>query len=102
MTCHRLRRPDKSKQAPLIVRFTNRRVRAAVLGARKLLRDTKRAIYINEHLTKTANDIYITTRRLQKQNRIKQTWTNGGRVMIRLLDGKTRLIQSKGELASIT
>ena len=85
VTCHRLPRPDKSKQAPLIVRFTNRRVfRAVLLGARKLLCETKRAIYINKHLTKTANDIYITTRRLQKQNRIKQTWTIGGRVMIRL------------------
>ena len=99
--CHRLPKSHRSKHAPLIVRFTNRRIRATVLGARKQLRESKRDVFINEHLSKNATDIFAVTHRLRKSNRILQTWTNSGRVQVPLLDNKVITISSKGELRNI-
>ena len=86
--CHRLPRSSKSKHALLLVRFTNRRIRGTVLGVRKKLHESKKDIFVNEHLTKRANEIFAATRHLQNQNRIRQSWTSSGRVIVRLLDAR--------------
>ena len=98
--CHHLPRSEKSKHAPL-VRFANRCIHAKVLRARKLLHDSKRSIYINKHLTKNASDIYVETRRLQKEKKIQQRWTNGGPIIVKLLSKKVRTVTCKKELKSL-
>ena len=70
--CHRLPKSGRAKYAPLLIPFTNRKVRSRVLGVRKQLRETKE-IYVNEHLMKTASDIFTAARRLQKDRKIPQT-----------------------------
>ena len=99
--CHRLPKSARTKYAPLLIRFTNRKILSRVLGARKQLRETKKEVYINEHLTKTASDIFAADRRLQKDRKILQTWTTNGKVMVKLLDNKTRPIFSKSDLAHL-
>ena len=99
--CHRLPKSGSTKYTPLLIRFTNRKIRSRVLGARKQLRETKKKVYINEHLTKTASDIFAAARRLQKDRKILQTWTTNVKVMVKLLENKTRPIFSKSDLAHL-
>ena len=87
--CHRLPKSGRTKYAPLLIRFTNRKICARVLGARKQLRETKKEVYVNEHLTKTASDIFAAVGRLQKDRKILQTWTTNGKMMVKLLNNKT-------------
>ena len=75
--CHRLPRSARSKYAPLLVRFTNRRIRATALGVRKKPHESMKNIFVNEHLTKQANEIFASTRHLQ--NSIRSD--NPGRVL---------------------
>ena len=100
-TCHRLPKSARTKYAPQPIRFTNRKIRSRVLGARKQLRETKKEVYINEHLTKTTSDIFAAARRLQKDRKILQTWTTNRKVMVKLLDNKTKPIFSKSDLAHL-
>ena len=53
-----------------------------------------------QHLTKNASDVYAETRRHQKEKKIQQTWTNGGRVIVKLLNNKVRSVVCKEELKS--
>ena len=99
--CHRLPKSGRAMYAPLLIRFTDRKIRSRVLSARKQLRETKKEVYINEHLTKTASDIFAAARRLQKDRKILQTWTTNGKVMVKLLDNKTRPIFFKSDLAPL-
>lgn len=70
---------------PLVVGFTNRRIRDAVLGSRKLLRINidKSRIFINEHLTRINSMIFARARRLVKAHTIHSAWTAGGRVFLK-------------------
>ena len=100
--CHRLPRSAKSKHATLLVRFTNRRIRATVsrrpeeaswiqeghIRERAPYEARKRDLCGDSASTKTESDQTILT--------------SSGRVMVRLLDAKTREISSKGDLASLS
>jgi len=58
------------------VRFTNRRIKNHVYAARKTLktlkgtRGSKDAVFISEHLTKSASDLFYEVRQLLKQRKI--------------------------------
>jgi len=86
---HRLPRGKTDKFRPIIVRFTSRRIREDVYGARKNLRtlysgnDDEGPIFVNEHLTKTNAQIFAGTRQLLKKKKIHGTWTYGGNIFVR-------------------
>ena len=52
---HHLPKSGKANHAPLLVHFQNRKTRAQILDVIRQQRETKREVYINEHLTKTAS-----------------------------------------------
>lgn len=83
---HRLgRRSGQQNNTPLpiIVKFTNRKVRQNILAARKSLRTSAPGVYVNENLTTTDSEIHKRARALAKTNKISKTWTHNGIVMIR-------------------
>jgi len=80
-TAHRMKSGPKDMVRPIIVRFTNRRIRDEVYRARKLLKrnfthstqspNTSRntphdqqPIYISEHLTKPSSELFYLARKL--------------------------------------
>ena len=54
----------KRLPAPIIVRFTNRRIRDAIFSATKQLKDIRPSVYINEHLTSESAALFKQTRAL--------------------------------------
>lgn len=100
--CHRLKKLNqKAPFRPVIVRFTNRKARSAVLAAKKRLRQRQDCggIYINEHLTNAAGKLFATAREVLKNRKIGSAWTWNGRVYIKLLDEQTILnIKSAADL----
>lgn len=104
-TAHRLpRKSGSSGPKPLIVRFTNRRIRSLILKKKRQLKsDTSGRYFINEHLSPEANDIFEATRNLYKSKKIASTWTFNGHVYLkRLEDGpnaKPILIRLRSQLA---
>lgn len=105
--CHRLKKKPDGAPPPIIVRFVSRKVRAAVLGARNKLRvrnsDPSRPsrVYINEHLTVVASNIFAAARSLVNHKQIKQAWSFSGRIYIRTLDDNVKLITKKADLDTI-
>lgn len=67
----------------IVVRFANRRVRDSVFFARKKLKEMRSNLFINEHLTSDAAQLFKTTRRLQKEKKIHSCWTFNGVVFFR-------------------
>jgi len=107
-TAHRLpRKPGGSARGPrpMIVRFNNRNVRARVMAAKKILRqDSSCRIFINEHLTQSASELFAASRALQRIRKLSQTWTYNGRVYVRVTDGPSSrpiLIKSLQQLESL-
>lgn len=98
---HRLKAGPRDKVRPVIVRFTNRQTRNSVYHAKKLLKDSSRNIFISEHLTKKASDLFFEARKLLKDKKIYGTWTQGGQVFVRFSpDPATRatLVKSSTDL----
>jgi len=112
-TAHRLPRTTrvasgrvpKPGPRPLIVRFNNRKTRSRVMAARKLLRqDPNNRIYINEHLTKSASDLFAVARALKGESRLSRTWTFNGRVYVKIVDSPSSppvLVESEQHLRSL-
>ena len=103
--CHRLKKLHAVQHPPVIVRFTNRKARAAVLAARPS-RSIGNAsstvpVYINEHLTKRTSQLFAEARKVMKAKRINKTWTYNGRVVVKLRDETIRTINSLSELESL-
>lgn len=71
---HRMPKGKHDKMRPVMVRFTNRRIRDTVYRARRKLRGSN-AIYINEHLTKQNDELFLNCRQLKKQRKVHSTWT---------------------------
>jgi len=96
--CHRLPKPVKQQFPPVIVRFTNRKARAAVLAARKKLRGADCQVYINEHLTRSTATLFSHARKLVKDSKLSRAWTKNGQVMVRAPDGHTSRINTQDDL----
>ena len=80
---HRLKAGPKDKIRPIIVRFTNRKARIAVLRAKKSLKGSNDQIYISEHLTKAASDLFFKARNLLREGKIFGTWTQNGQIYVK-------------------
>lgn len=98
--CHVLKRKDKQKPAAVIMRFVNRKQKAAVLKQGWKLKGSN--VYINEHLTIKNSEIARNARLLKKQKKIQSTWTSNCKVFIKLLgtpeEAKTMWIKELHEL----
>ncbi len=83
--CHPLPR-SKARNTPntpaVILRFTNRKHKVALVKQRKQPKNT--SVYLNEHLSKKNADIAKRARFLRKQEKIQSTWTADCKVFIKL------------------
>lgn len=79
--CHPL--PTRTGRPPaIIMRFTNRKKKTALLKQGRKLKGTD--VFINEHLTRRNSDIARKARQLKKQGKIQHTWTNNCKIFIKL------------------
>lgn len=69
------------KHPAIIIRFVNRKDKAALLKQGRKLRGTN--VFINEHLTKQNADLARKARNLRKEGKIQSTWTNNCKVFIK-------------------
>ena len=69
---------------PIIVQFTNRRVRNAVYAAHKMLSQKLPNVYVNEHFVKSHTMLLREARQLVKAKQLQGAWTSNGIVYIRL------------------
>lgn len=101
---HRLPKGRADKYRPVIVRFANRRSRDVVYKARRELRNSRPVsspIYINEHLTKKADELFTACRRIWKNGAIASTWTWNGSVYIKQLHASGGLIVKVKDLSDL-
>jgi regulator of replication initiation timing len=83
---HRLKAEPKDRFRPIIVRFVNRRTRNAVYDAKKKLKTTSTStnrVFIFEHLTKEAGELFFEARKLLREKKIFATWTHNGQALVR-------------------
>ena len=90
-TAHRIKAGPKDTIRPIIVRFTNRRVRDNVYRAKKQLKATKSTapVFISEHLTKSAADLFYEARKLLRAKKIHSAWSQNGQVRVKFDNGPT-------------
>ena len=62
--------------APIMVRFTRRKIRDTIFRIRKDLRNTNPGVYVNEHLTPRNAELYKHARLLVKQKKLVSAWTH--------------------------
>ncbi|CAL8378735.1 unnamed protein product [Boreogadus saida] len=80
--CHTLHSKNKTVAPAIIIRFTNRKNKQAIIRQGRKLKGTD--VYINENLTKKNADVARKARILRKQNKIQATWTSNCKVFIKL------------------
>ena len=80
---HRLKAGPKDSCRPIIVRFTNRQTRNTVYAAKSQLKDRSGRVFISEHLTKNASDLFFEARKLLREKKVYAAWTQNGQVHVR-------------------
>jgi len=98
---HRLPKSNKwNGPRPMIIRFSNKKARMRVMAAKKSLRQNQacRNVYINEHLTKSASQLFEKARGLVRDKKVSGAWTWNGRVFLKTLSGQTKPINCDSEL----
>ena len=85
-----------------IVRFSNRRVRDEVYASRTMLKRGNTNIYINEHLTPANSELFKKTRECKTAKKILNTWTNNGKVMVKLLNGSNKVVNNIQQLVHLS
>jgi len=98
---HRLKAGPKDSARPILVRFTTRRIRNEVYQARKLLKVASSRVYLSEHLTKNAADIFFDARRMLREKKIYGTWTQNGLVNVQFSPNpaiRAEIIRCKADL----
>ena len=103
---HRIKSRRNDTCRPIIVRFSNYRIRNAVMVAKKGLRinpNTKDKIYLSEHLTANAQDLFHEARKWVKERKAYGAWTRNGEVYVKYDNDpatKGELIKRKSDLRS--
>ena len=100
--CHTLPTRDTSRIKPIVVRFTNRKAKIAVLMNRQNLKETEKSpkerVYVNEHLTTKNSNIAKQGRNLRKRGKIEGTWTKNCKVFVKVVvDNVPRIMQIRRE-----
>ena len=105
--CHRIgKKREPGRPRPVLIKFGSVSLKTEVFTARRRLRkfvslDHPKPVYINEDLTEPRRAIYTKCRDLKKKNRIKDCWTQAGRVFIKLLNDQVCYIESDRALDDI-
>ena len=97
---HRLKSGPKDTVRPIIVRFTNRKIRNNVYYSKRQLKDS--GMYINEHLTKETSDLHFEARKLVKNKKLYSAWTNNGQLFVRVSSdpsSRPQVVRTKADLA---
>ena len=66
----------------MIVRLTNKKMKIAIMNAKKALRGT--VVYINEHLTRETNALFAKARTMVNEKRMYGAWTQNYLLYIKL------------------
>jgi hypothetical protein len=80
---HRLKAGPRDSTRPVIVRFTNRKIRNLVFNSKKRLKDNGQRVFISEHLTKASSDLFFEARKLLREKKLFATWTQSGQVYVK-------------------
>ena len=92
---------DNARPRPwdIVVKFATYRTRARFYKARVLTKDRGyRGVFVNEHLTKTRNNILYQARRRVKSKQLKSAWSFDGFLFVRHHDEKVQRIYSVTDL----
>jgi predicted ribosome quality control (RQC) complex YloA/Tae2 family protein len=98
---HRLKAGANDPVRPIIVRFTNKKIRNNIYSAKKRLKGSTDRIFITEHLTKHASNLFYLARQLLKEKKIFGCWTTNGQIYVKFSpDPTTRpsLVRTKEDL----
>ena len=105
--CHHIFEPVAGDTGPkpkdIIVKFVSHKTKAAVMTKQpkvKLRNDNKQKssnarIYVSEDLTRVRSRILCRTRKLKRQQQIKDTYTLDGRIIIKTLSDRFLYISEK-------
>ena len=81
----RMKKGKQDIQRPLFISFNNQKLRDQVYQVRTRLKGKN--IFINEHLSNMAADIFSETRKMVKNHELSKTWTVNGIVFAQKSDG---------------
>ena len=81
--CHRVGKPEKDKDRPIIVKFTSYRYRKAVFSSRKNLKDSHKNVYVNEDLTRNRSKLLYDARQMCKAGALASSWSMDGIVFVK-------------------
>lgn len=106
---HRLKKkPGSTAPAPIIVRFTNYKIRDATYKARFNLKNVTNSmgqkLFINEDLTKSVAKLFRQARELVKGKSLHGAWTAGGQVFVKRSNHPTchaKKVMSETELRQV-
>ena len=92
------------KSRDVIVKFTNSNARLEFLKGRKVLREIKSKVFINEDLTATRMKLAFQCRDLKRDRKssVSKTWVFGGNVYVQDKGGAKYKILTLADLASFT
>ena len=95
----------RPRQRVIIVRFATERLRDEVFWARMNLKDHNKEhrdnqICLNDDLTARRAKLSFDARQLKKDKKIADTWTSYGKVMLQLVKGQVKEVQSSNDLKS--
>ena len=93
-------RSERPNPPPIVVRFAVRDARNAVYHSRMRLKG--KGIFIDEHLTPLRGKAMALARRLKRERKIEDCWTNNGKLLARLRSGKVVSFNAESELLSHT
>ena len=86
--CHRVGKMESGRVRPIIVKFVRRDDRTALLSTRRIQREAKSRIFINEDLTPRRAMAAKLSRSLVKSNKLRTANVMSGAVMIKTNDGQ--------------
>ena len=78
---------------PLLVRFTNRKIRNEIYSNKKKLADT--GLFINEHLTAKNKALHYEARQKVKNKLLHAAWTQGGKIFAKETEHGTKFLYPK-------
>ena len=79
---HRLKSGPNNPVWPVIVRFANKKICNEIYSAKKWLKGSPDRIFVSEHLTKNASNLFYEARKLKKEKKIFSCWMMNGVVYV--------------------
>lgn len=102
---HRLPKGKYDRVRPVIVRFSNRRVRDQIFAVRRRMRpsrtESSSIVYVNEHLSKTNEQLFSKCRMMYKNKQVARVWTWHGTVCVKRNDSRIVKVLSMDDLSNL-